>query len=111
MNSKLFFFPLSLCFFPRCVVQYVISHSQLETRTLQVSVWHHDRFGHNSFLGEVELSFDSWEFDSQVEDWYSLLAKVRCQNQSVVTRVVERVVDDVNSVCVGGQQYRLLHAL
>ncbi|KAM3607434.1 uncharacterized protein V6R79_007827 [Siganus canaliculatus] len=57
-------------------LRYVISHSQLETRTLQVSVWHHDRFGHNSFLGEVELTFDSWEFDSQVEDWYALQPKV-----------------------------------
>lgn len=57
-------------------MQYVISHSQLETRTLQVSVWHHDRFGHNSFLGEVELTFDSWEFDSQIEEWYALQPKV-----------------------------------
>uniref|UniRef100_A0A665VAV8 Synaptotagmin-like protein 5 n=1 Tax=Echeneis naucrates TaxID=173247 RepID=A0A665VAV8_ECHNA len=57
-------------------LRYVISHSQLETRTLQVSVWHHDRFGHNSFLGEVELTFDSWEFDSQLEEWYSLQPKV-----------------------------------
>ncbi|XP_049905082.1 synaptotagmin-like protein 5 isoform X1 [Epinephelus moara] len=57
-------------------LRYVISHSQLETRTLQVSVWHHDRFGHNSFLGEVELTFDSWEFDSQIEDWYALQPRV-----------------------------------
>ncbi|KAM4608277.1 synaptotagmin-like protein 5 [Polymixia lowei] len=57
-------------------LRYVISHSQLETRTLQVSVWHHDRFGHNSFLGEVELTFDSWEFDSQMEEWYALQPKV-----------------------------------
>ncbi|XP_029495598.1 synaptotagmin-like protein 5 isoform X1 [Oncorhynchus nerka] len=57
-------------------LRYVISHSQLETRTLQLSVWHHDRFGHNSFLGEVELSFDSWEFDSNTEEWYSLQPKL-----------------------------------
>ncbi|KAF7656458.1 hypothetical protein LDENG_00041040 [Lucifuga dentata] len=57
-------------------LRYVISHSQLETRMLQVSVWHHDRFGHNSFLGEVELTFDSWEFDSQIEEWYALQPKV-----------------------------------
>uniref|UniRef100_A0A671VRM6 Synaptotagmin-like protein 5 n=1 Tax=Sparus aurata TaxID=8175 RepID=A0A671VRM6_SPAAU len=57
-------------------LRYVISHSQLEMRTLQVSVWHHDRFGHNSFLGEVELTFDSWEFDSQIEEWYALQPKV-----------------------------------
>lgn len=65
-------------------LRYVISHSQLETRTLQVSVWHHDRFGHNSFLGEVELSFDSWEFDSQIEEWYSLQPKVEsCMDSSM----------------------------
>uniref|UniRef100_A0A8D3E3C6 Synaptotagmin-like protein 5 n=1 Tax=Scophthalmus maximus TaxID=52904 RepID=A0A8D3E3C6_SCOMX len=57
-------------------LRYVISHSQLETRTLQVSVWHHDRFGHNSFLGEVELSFDTCELDSQIEEWYALQPKV-----------------------------------
>ncbi|XP_053295504.1 synaptotagmin-like protein 5 isoform X2 [Pleuronectes platessa] len=57
-------------------LRYVISHSQLETRTLQASVWHHDRFGHNSFLGEVELSLDTCEFDSQIEEWYSLQPKM-----------------------------------
>ncbi|KAM6985095.1 synaptotagmin-like protein 5 [Aplochiton taeniatus] len=56
-------------------LRYVISHSQLETRTLQLSVWHHDRFGHNSFLGEVELTFDAWEFDTELEEWYSLQPK------------------------------------
>lgn len=57
-------------------LQYVISHSQLETRSLQVSVWHHDRFGQNRFLGEVELTFDTWELDTQIEEWYALQPKV-----------------------------------
>uniref|UniRef100_A0A669F1V6 Synaptotagmin-like protein 5 n=1 Tax=Oreochromis niloticus TaxID=8128 RepID=A0A669F1V6_ORENI len=57
-------------------LRYVISHSQLETRTLQVSVWHHDRFGRNSFLGEVELAFDAWKFDCHIEEWYTLQPKV-----------------------------------
>lgn len=74
-----------------CVAQYVISHSQLETRSLQVSVWHHDRFGHNSFLGEVELTFDSWELDSEIEEWYALQPRVRPRTHppspSVVTRL------------------------
>ncbi|XP_038576693.1 synaptotagmin-like protein 5 isoform X3 [Micropterus salmoides] len=65
-------------------LRYVISHSQLETRTLQVSVWHHDRFGHNSFLGEVELTFDSWEFDSQIEDWYALQPKLESNIDSTM---------------------------
>ncbi|GAA6230198.1 synaptotagmin-like protein 5 isoform X1 [Lates japonicus] len=65
-------------------LRYVISHSQLETRTLQVSVWHHDRFGHNSFLGEVELTFDTWEFDSQIEEWYALQPKVESSIDSTL---------------------------
>ncbi|XP_053733030.1 synaptotagmin-like protein 5 isoform X5 [Synchiropus splendidus] len=65
-------------------LRYVISHSQLETRTLQVSVWHHDRFGHNSFLGEVELTFDSWEFDSQIEEWYALQPKMESNIDSTM---------------------------
>ncbi|KAK5861156.1 hypothetical protein PBY51_022572 [Eleginops maclovinus] len=65
-------------------LRYVISHSQLETRTLQLSVWHHDRFGHNSFLGEVELTFDSWEFDSQMEDWYTLQPKAESNMDSTM---------------------------
>lgn len=63
-------------FFELPLSQYVISHSQLETRTLQVSVWHHDRFGRNSFLGEVELAFDAWKFDCHIEEWYTLQPKV-----------------------------------
>ncbi|XP_076603324.1 synaptotagmin-like protein 5 isoform X2 [Chaetodon auriga] len=65
-------------------LRYVISHSQLETRTLQVSVWHHDRFGHNSFLGEVELTFDSLEFDSQIEEWHALQPKVESSIDSTM---------------------------
>ncbi|MBN3274542.1 SYTL5 protein, partial [Polyodon spathula] len=57
-------------------LKYVISHSQLETRTLQLSVWHYDRFGHNSFLGEVEIPFESWEFENQTEEWFALQPKV-----------------------------------
>ncbi|KAJ8255270.1 hypothetical protein GJAV_G00202980 [Gymnothorax javanicus] len=56
-------------------LKYVMSHSQLETRTLQLSVWHHDRFGQNRFLGELEIAFDSWEFEKQTEDWFTLQPK------------------------------------
>ncbi|XP_043105033.1 synaptotagmin-like protein 5 isoform X2 [Puntigrus tetrazona] len=65
-------------------LRYVVSHSQLETRTLQVSVWHHDRFGHNNFLGETELTFDSWEFDSQIEEWFALQPRNECYVDSVM---------------------------
>lgn len=56
-------------------LRYVINHTQLETRTLQVSVWHYDRFGRNSFLGEVEIPFDSWDLGKQIEEWFPLQPK------------------------------------
>ncbi|XP_054830611.1 synaptotagmin-like protein 5 isoform X2 [Eublepharis macularius] len=58
------------------ILKYVISHTQLETRTLQLSVWHYDRFGHNSFLGEVEIPLDSWNFENQAAEWFVLQPKV-----------------------------------
>ncbi|XP_030642291.1 synaptotagmin-like protein 5 [Chanos chanos] len=65
-------------------LRYVVSHSQLEMRTLQVSVWHYDRFGHNSFLGETELTFDSWEFDTQIEEWFTLQPRMECNVDSMM---------------------------
>ncbi|XP_034279695.1 synaptotagmin-like protein 5 isoform X2 [Pantherophis guttatus] len=58
------------------MLKYVISHTQLETRTLQLSVWHYDRFGRNSFLGEVEIPLDSWNFENQIDEWFMLQPKM-----------------------------------
>nr|XP_021528943.1 synaptotagmin-like protein 5 [Aotus nancymaae] len=57
-------------------LKYTISHTQLETRTLQLSVWHYDRFGRNNFLGEVEIPFDSWNFENPTDEWFVLQPKV-----------------------------------
>uniref|UniRef100_H0VMV2 Synaptotagmin like 5 n=1 Tax=Cavia porcellus TaxID=10141 RepID=H0VMV2_CAVPO len=57
------------------ILKYTISHTQLETRTLQLSVWHYDRFGRNSFLGEVEIPFDSWNFENPCDEWFVLQPK------------------------------------
>lgn len=56
--------------------QYEISTSLLLTRILQFSVWHHDRFGRNAFLGEVEIPMDSWDFENQLEECLPLHGKV-----------------------------------
>ncbi|XP_054575357.1 LOW QUALITY PROTEIN: synaptotagmin-like protein 5 [Eptesicus fuscus] len=57
-------------------LKYTISYTQLETRTLQLSVWHYDRFGHNSFLGEVAIPFDSWNFENPSDEWFVLQPKM-----------------------------------
>ncbi|KAM4796627.1 synaptotagmin-like protein 5 isoform 2-T3 [Rhinophrynus dorsalis] len=56
-------------------LKYVISHTQLETRTLQLTVWHNDRFGRNSFLGEVDIPLDSWNFENQEDEFFTLQPK------------------------------------
>lgn len=65
-------FPVSILTFS----QYEINKSLLLGRTLQFSVWHHDRFGRNTFLGEVEIPMNSWNFESQVEECLPLHGKV-----------------------------------
>ncbi|XP_053486415.1 synaptotagmin-like protein 4 isoform X2 [Ictalurus furcatus] len=57
-------------------LKYSISRSQLMSRTLQLSVWHHDRFGRNAFLGEVEIPMDCHDIDSGQEECVTLRGKV-----------------------------------
>uniref|UniRef100_A0A8B9J6Q1 Synaptotagmin-like 4 n=1 Tax=Astyanax mexicanus TaxID=7994 RepID=A0A8B9J6Q1_ASTMX len=57
-------------------LKYSISRSQLMTRTLQLSVWHYDRFGRNAFLGEVQLPLDCHDIDSAHEECVILRGKV-----------------------------------
>lgn len=57
-------------------LKYSISRSQLMSRTLQLSVWHHDRFGRNAFLGEVEIPMDCHDIDSGQEECVTLQGKV-----------------------------------
>ncbi|XP_061856010.1 synaptotagmin-like protein 5 isoform X4 [Colius striatus] len=90
-------------------LKYVISHTQLETRTLQLSVWHYDRFGHNSFLGEVEIPFDSWNFENQDDEWFVLQPKVEVvtdvglQYKGELTVVLRYIPPDRNLMLPLGQ--------
>lgn len=56
--------------------QYEIHRSLLPERTLQFSVWHHDRFGRNTFLGEVEVPLHAWDFQRHLEEFLPLHGKV-----------------------------------
>ncbi|XP_016150585.1 synaptotagmin-like protein 4 isoform X2 [Sinocyclocheilus grahami] len=63
-------------------LKYSISRTQLTTRTLQLSVWHYDRFGHNAFLGEVEVPMDSHDIDSAHQKCMALRGKAAAQPAS-----------------------------
>lgn len=39
-------------------------------------MWHHDRFGRNTFLGEVEVPLHSWNFESHLEEFLPLHSKI-----------------------------------
>ncbi|NXA08252.1 SYTL4 protein, partial [Sapayoa aenigma] len=58
------------------LLKYEINKSLLLARTLQFSVWHHDRFGRNTFLGEVEIPLDAWNFESHLEEFLPLHGKI-----------------------------------
>lgn len=56
-------------------LKYAISRSQLFTRSVQISVWHHGRFSRNTFLGEVEIALDNRDMDSPTEETVILMSK------------------------------------
>lgn len=56
-------------------LKYSISRSQLFTRSMLISVWHHGRLSRNAFLGEVEIPLDSRDLDSPHEENVALMAK------------------------------------
>ncbi|XP_029020911.1 synaptotagmin-like protein 4 [Betta splendens] len=56
-------------------LKYSISRSQLFTRSLLISVWHHGRLSRNAFLGEAEVALDCQDLDSPTEDCVVLMAK------------------------------------
>ncbi|XP_051486409.1 synaptotagmin-like protein 4 isoform X3 [Apus apus] len=58
------------------LLKYEINKSLLLARMLQFSVWHHDRFGRNTFLGEVEVPLDAWNFKSHLEEFLPLHGKI-----------------------------------
>ncbi|XP_034545731.1 synaptotagmin-like protein 4 [Notolabrus celidotus] len=75
-------------------LKYSISRSQLFTRSLLISVWHHGRLSRNTFLGEVEIPLDSRDLSSPYEDRMALLPKATyaVPASSVVQRKGELVI-------------------
>ncbi|KAK3585531.1 hypothetical protein CHS0354_022939 [Potamilus streckersoni] len=67
------------------VLKYSVSKSELENRTLWLSVWHNDRFGRNDFLGEVTINFDYYKFDDPTPKWYPLQERMDSQQPSMLT--------------------------
>ncbi|XP_077783089.1 synaptotagmin-like protein 2 isoform X13 [Podarcis muralis] len=57
------------------ILRYKVDRALLASQRLNVSVWHNDTFGRNSFLGEVELDLGEWDWDDRQNKqmiWYPL---------------------------------------
>ncbi|NWT83604.1 SYTL2 protein, partial [Lanius ludovicianus] len=57
------------------ILRYKIEKGLLKNQSLNISVWHNDTFGRNSFLGEVELDLGTWDWNDQSNkqiNWFPL---------------------------------------
>ncbi|TFK14234.1 fibrosin-1-like protein [Platysternon megacephalum] len=57
------------------ILRYKIDKALVKTQRLNLSVWHNDTFGRNSFLGEVELDLGTWDWNDKLNkqmNWFLL---------------------------------------
>ncbi|XP_062392633.1 synaptotagmin-like protein 2 isoform X1 [Sardina pilchardus] len=73
------------------ILRYKISLDTLRITMLNLSVWHNDNFGRNSFLGEVDVDLREWSIsDTQMKD-YLLRPRVVTRPSTTETRGDMRV--------------------
>lgn len=65
-----------IMFFFFILWQFKIPLEVLKTQNLNMSVWHNDTFGRNSFLGEVDVDLSEWDFSNTHINEYALQARV-----------------------------------
>ncbi|XP_041428668.1 synaptotagmin-like protein 2 isoform X2 [Xenopus laevis] len=54
------------------VLKYKIDKMVLLIQKLNLSVWHNDPLGRNSFLGEMEVDLTCWDWSNTKANWYPL---------------------------------------
>ncbi|XP_033182223.1 synaptotagmin-like protein 2 isoform X5 [Anabas testudineus] len=54
------------------ILRFTVQMDVLKTQKLNISVWHNDTFGRNSFLGEVNLDLSEWDFSNTQINEYTL---------------------------------------
>ena len=67
------------------LLQYKLSKEELLQKTLQLTIWNHDRLGKNDCLGEVQLNMKKYantnKLNIEQSVWYTLQAPVRIRNK------------------------------
>ncbi|XP_029106880.1 synaptotagmin-like protein 2 isoform X10 [Scleropages formosus] len=73
------------------ILRYRVDIETLRTQTMNLSVWHNDTFGRNSFMGEVDMDLSKWDFsNTQMRD-YTLKPRTASGMQPVDYRGEMRV--------------------
>ncbi|XP_051782903.1 synaptotagmin-like protein 2 isoform X6 [Erpetoichthys calabaricus] len=68
------------------ILRYKIDNDTLKTQTLNLSVWHNDTFGRNSFLGEVDVDLASWNWEDKQMNWFPLRPRTPSASQGLTYR-------------------------
>ncbi|XP_069731655.1 synaptotagmin-like protein 1 isoform X2 [Phaenicophaeus curvirostris] len=67
-------------------LKYKLEKRDLQGRTLNLSVWHHDSLGRNLFLGEVEIALGSWDWANTGPEWFSLQPRMPISSDGLASR-------------------------
>ncbi|XP_041089180.1 synaptotagmin-like protein 2 isoform X3 [Polyodon spathula] len=73
------------------ILRYKIDKETLMTQTLNLSVWHNDTFGRNSFLGEVDVDLSTWNWDNKQMNWFPLKPRAPSGSQNLEHRGEMRI--------------------
>ncbi|XP_053160247.1 synaptotagmin-like protein 2 isoform X7 [Hemicordylus capensis] len=81
------------------ILRYKVDKALLASQRLNLSVWHNDTFGRNSFLGEVELNLGTWDWNdkqSKQMNWYLLkprtpLAALELENRGEIKLALQYI--------------------
>ncbi|NXO05088.1 SYTL1 protein, partial [Rhinopomastus cyanomelas] len=67
-------------------LKYKLEKRDLQGRTLNLSVWHHDSLGRNLFLGEVEIALGAWDWANTSPEWFSLQPRMPISSDGLPSR-------------------------
>ncbi|KAM6140216.1 synaptotagmin-like protein 2 [Pterocles gutturalis] len=71
------------------ILRYKIEKGLLKNQILNISVWHNDTFGRNSFLGEVELDLGTWDWNDKSNkqiNWFPLKPRTSTMSPELENR-------------------------
>uniref|UniRef100_A0A3Q1K0P0 Synaptotagmin-like protein 1 n=1 Tax=Anabas testudineus TaxID=64144 RepID=A0A3Q1K0P0_ANATE len=87
------------------ILRFTVQMDVLKTQKLNISVWHNDTFGRNSFLGEVNLDLSEWDFSNTQINEYTLTNRVKasflyvaCASSNMNTGEVQIWVKDCKNL-------------